>query len=111
MEKIREVINNNIIIKAYLNEYGLNDCISSFLLDENITGLKSITELEQLLIKHDNVSINRLNIIKRKYMTYIINNYYDGNFDKIYNELGIKDQDIDLGNTESLKKLNNFIKM
>ena len=111
MEKIKDVINNNIIIKAYLNEYGLDNCIASFLLDENITGLKSITELENLLIKHDYVSISKLNTIKRKYMTYVINNYYDGNFDKVYNEFDIKDQDIDLGSKDALEKINNFIKI
>ena len=110
MEKVKD-IEKNIIIKAYLNEYGLDNCISSFLFDENITGLKSLSELEELLIKHDNSCFNRLRIIKRNYMTYIINNYYNGNYDKIYNELNIKDQEIDLGNSIALKKLNNSIKL
>lgn len=110
MGRIKEEISKNIIIQAYLKEYGLANCITNILINEDITNLTSINELEQLLLIHDNKVTQKLKIIKRKYMTYLIDNYFDGNFDSIYNELNIKDQDIDVGSTEALEKLNNYLK-
>ena len=110
MKRIRDVLNKNVIIQAYMNEYGLEDCLQDYLINLDITGLDSIEELEHLLLLHDNISTNKLNIIKRKYMTYVIDNYFDGNFNKIYNELDIKDQDIDLGSSIAIKKINELLK-
>ena len=103
---MKDIINKNIIIQAYLNEYGLDNCLEDILINEEITGLKSINELENMLLIHDSKTTQKINNIKKKYMTYIIDKYYDGAFDKVYDELNIKDQDIDLGESNAIKKLN-----